>query len=99
MVDGDEVREMPDWDERYRDDPVEEMPWFFSDLDPDVGEALDARGVSEGEALDLGTGPGTQAIELAQSLAGKPRKPMQVLKQGLYPEVLAALRGDPMVEM
>ncbi len=37
------------------------------------------------------------AIELAQSLAAKPRAPMQVLKRGLYDEVLAALRGDPAV--
>ncbi len=36
-----------------------------------------------------------RAIELAQSLAGKPRGPMQSLKRGLYPDVLAALRGDP----
>jgi enoyl-CoA hydratase/carnithine racemase len=37
------------------------------------------------------------SIELAQSLAAKPREPMRVLKQGLYADVLEALRVDPSV--
>jgi len=56
----------PGWDQRYREVPVEEMPWFYPDLDPDMGCALDACGVAGGRVLDLGTGPGTQAIALAR---------------------------------
>jgi hypothetical protein len=30
-----------DWDESYRENPVEEMPWFYEALDPDLSVALD----------------------------------------------------------
>jgi len=42
------------------------MPWFYPDLDPDLAQALDRLGISSGKALDLDTGPGTQAIALAK---------------------------------
>jgi methylase of polypeptide subunit release factors len=42
------------------------MPWFYSELDDDLAQSLDALGLRSGSALDLGTGPGTQAIQLAQ---------------------------------
>jgi 2-polyprenyl-3-methyl-5-hydroxy-6-metoxy-1,4-benzoquinol methylase len=45
---------------------VETMPWFYSDLDDDLELALDQLGLRSGRALDLGTGPGTQAMRLAQ---------------------------------
>jgi hypothetical protein len=54
------------WDERYKDQPVETMPWFYADLDADLAQALDRLGIGSGKALDLGTGPGTQAIALAK---------------------------------
>ena len=54
------------WDERYQQQPVETMPWFYPQLDDDLAQALDALGLRSGSALDLGTGPGTQAIQLAQ---------------------------------
>jgi cyclopropane fatty-acyl-phospholipid synthase-like methyltransferase len=54
------------WDERYQQQPVETMPWFYPELDDDLAQALDALGLRSGSALDLGTGPGTQAIQLAQ---------------------------------
>ena len=54
------------WEEQYRDDDVEGMPWFCPHLDVDVNAALDWLGIREGRALDLGSGPGTQAIELAR---------------------------------
>jgi cyclopropane fatty-acyl-phospholipid synthase-like methyltransferase len=54
------------WDERYQQQAVETMPWFYPELDDDLAQALDALGLRGGSALDLGTGPGTQAIQLAQ---------------------------------
>ncbi|RMH57277.1 MAG: class I SAM-dependent methyltransferase [Candidatus Hydrogenedentota bacterium] len=60
------IREFPDWETRYREVPVEEMPWFFPDLDPDFNKALEKTGLSGGKVLDLGTGPGTQAVALAK---------------------------------
>ena len=54
------------WDERYQQQAVESMPWFYPELDDDLKQALDELRLHEGHALDLGTGPGTQAIQLAQ---------------------------------
>ncbi len=42
------------------------MPWFHPGLDPDLRRALESMGIASGRALDLGTGPGTQAIALAE---------------------------------
>ena len=56
----------PSWDERYQTQRVEEMPWFYPALDPDVGAALDRLDLRTGRALDVGSGPGTQAIALAR---------------------------------
>ena len=50
----------------YYQNAVEQMPWYYPELDPDLKEALDARGIFSGRLLDVGTGPGTQAIELAR---------------------------------
>ena len=56
----------PGWDDRYQRQAVETMPWFYPDLDDDLRQALDQRGLRGGQALDLGTGPGTQALQLAR---------------------------------
>jgi len=61
-----EQREFPNWEQLYQEKPVETMPWFNPDLDPDLDEVLIVLGVTTGKFLDLGTGPGTQAIALAQ---------------------------------
>ena len=42
------------------------MPWFHPDLDADLEKALKQLGLTQGTALDLGTGPGTQALALAE---------------------------------
>lgn len=55
----------PDWDSLYRARPGDTMPWYYADLDPDLAAALHAHLIARGHLLDLGTGPGTQAIELA----------------------------------
>lgn len=60
------AREFPNWDRLYQEQVVETMPWFHPDLDPDVEEALLILNLDHGTVLDLGTGPGTQAIALAQ---------------------------------
>ncbi|MGA7937696.1 MAG: class I SAM-dependent methyltransferase [Kovacikia sp.] len=59
-------REFPNWEQLYQEKSVESMPWFNPDLDPDVEDALITLGLDSGTVLDLGTGPGTQAIALAE---------------------------------
>ncbi len=59
-------RGFPDWEKRYQDDDVASMPWFHPDLDPDLDGALRALNIRSGSVLDLGTGPGTQAMALAE---------------------------------
>ena len=62
----DPQRSFPSWDERYQHQAVETMPWFYPEFDDDLKQALDEFKMHDGRALDLGTGPGTQAIQLAQ---------------------------------
>jgi SAM-dependent methyltransferase len=57
---------LPDWNRLYSDMDVEDMPWYLPDLDPDLKEALSKYQVSSGSFLDIGTGPGTQAIALSK---------------------------------
>ncbi len=54
------------WERMYRDEDVETMSWYYPELDPDFREALAELGISGGSVLDLCTGPGTQAMALAQ---------------------------------
>jgi cyclopropane fatty-acyl-phospholipid synthase-like methyltransferase len=61
----DEKHEFPHWEDLYREQEIESMPWFNPELDEDLEKALDELGLRSGSALDLGTGPGTQAIHLA----------------------------------
>ncbi len=42
------------------------MPWFCPFLDPDLEAALKRLKIKSGGALDIGTGPGTQAFALAE---------------------------------
>lgn len=56
-----------DWDEHYREKEIEEMPWYYAEMDPDLSAVLKSLKIEKGRALDLGTGPGTQAIALAES--------------------------------
>jgi cyclopropane fatty-acyl-phospholipid synthase-like methyltransferase len=56
----------PNWEELYRSDSVEALPWYWPSIDPDLEAALARHHVLPGRALDQGTGPGTQAIALAE---------------------------------
>src|SRR5262249_51995240 len=62
----DEKHEFPHWEELYQQQEIESMPWFTPELDDDLESALHELGLQRGSALDLGTGPGTQAIGLAR---------------------------------
>jgi 2-polyprenyl-3-methyl-5-hydroxy-6-metoxy-1,4-benzoquinol methylase len=62
----DQQRQFPGWDAMYQQQAIETMPWFYPELDDDLRQALDRLGLWSGDALDLGTGPGTQAMQLAQ---------------------------------
>jgi 2-polyprenyl-3-methyl-5-hydroxy-6-metoxy-1,4-benzoquinol methylase len=57
--------DFPDWEELYRTQPVDTLPWYTAELDPDILGALE--GVSRSRLLEIGTGPGTQAIALARA--------------------------------
>lgn len=61
----DEKREFPDWEKLYREEKAETMPWYHEALDADFAGALDEFDITSGKALDLGTGPGTQAMALS----------------------------------
>jgi cyclopropane fatty-acyl-phospholipid synthase-like methyltransferase len=61
-----ERQKTADWEALYRDQDVEKMPWFTPALDPDFAKALKNLNLRSGRVLDLGTGPGTQAIALAE---------------------------------
>jgi 2-polyprenyl-3-methyl-5-hydroxy-6-metoxy-1,4-benzoquinol methylase len=59
-------RGFPSWEELYKQDTIEKLPWYWSPLDPDLEAALARHGIASGRVLDQGTGPGTQAIALAE---------------------------------
>ena len=59
-------RKLPTWDDYYKNEKIEKMPWYNEKLDFDLEDELIARQLNNGIFLDLGTGPGTQAIELAR---------------------------------
>lgn len=58
--------EQHDWETWYEDEAVESMPWFLRELDQDFDQSLKELQINgQRRALDLGSGPGTQAIQLA----------------------------------
>jgi len=42
------------------------MPWYEKNLDHDLENEIGSKNLSKGKFLDLGTGPGTQAIQLTK---------------------------------
>lgn len=59
-------RNFPDWEQLYRNEKVESMPWYHPELDPDFEQALNDLNIDSGTVWDLGSGPGTQAMALAE---------------------------------
>ncbi len=57
-------KNMPDWDSFYKENKIEEMPWYEKNLDLDLEYQINSINLTQGKFLDLGTGPGTQAIQL-----------------------------------
>jgi ubiquinone/menaquinone biosynthesis C-methylase UbiE len=59
-------KDFPDWNNLYNTQNVKTMPWYNENLDSDLEEELERGKISKGRILDLGTGPATQAIQLAK---------------------------------
>ncbi|MCL5985715.1 MAG: class I SAM-dependent methyltransferase [Actinobacteria bacterium] len=55
-----------EWDLYYKSHDVKTMPWYLEELDADLAQELKDRNITSGTFLDLCTGPGTQAAELAR---------------------------------
>ena len=83
-------KEFPTWDDFYRDNEIEKMPWFERNLDKDMLEAIESRNLRDGKFLDLGTGPGTQAMQLTKlgfEVVGSDLSDHAIKRaQNLYPE-------------
>jgi SAM-dependent methyltransferase len=63
------TRSFPDWNLLYKNEIVTNMPWYNEKLDHDLEEEVVQRRIPSGtdnKLLDLGTGPGTQAICLSE---------------------------------
>src|SRR6185437_7858314 len=62
------TRSFPNWNLIYRDEKVADMPWYNEKLDYDLEEEIVQRNIkgTEIKILDIGTGPGTQAIRLSE---------------------------------
>jgi SAM-dependent methyltransferase len=63
------TRSFPDWNLLYKNEIVTNMPWYNEKLDHDLEEEIVQRRIpscNDDKLLDLGTGPGTQAICLSE---------------------------------
>lgn len=54
------------WERLYATSDVASLPWYMPNLDPDFAHALMAHKINGARVLDLGTGPATQAMNLAR---------------------------------
>jgi cyclopropane fatty-acyl-phospholipid synthase-like methyltransferase len=55
-----------DWENHYQETPMEELHWYSEEVDPEVLVAIKKFCTNDKTVLDLGTGPGTMAIELTR---------------------------------
>ena len=58
--------DFPGWDDYYKETNVEEMPWYEKNLDQDIENEIKSNNYNTGNFLDLGTGSGTQALQLSK---------------------------------
>ncbi len=56
----------PGWDDYYKETEVETMPWYEKNLDHDIENEIKSKNYNTGNFLDLGTGSGTQALQLSK---------------------------------
>ncbi len=61
-----ERHKITDWEEYYRENELETMPWYREGLDHDFNDKIKELNITSGMVLDLGSGPGTQSIALAK---------------------------------
>ena len=60
-------KSFPHWDNLYANEAaISSLPWYNKSLDDDLRAHLRINNITTGRFLDLGTGPATQAIELAK---------------------------------
>src|SRR5438309_11953716 len=55
-----------DWESLYATSDVATLPWYTTALDADIERALQEHDLRGRRILDLGTGPATQAMNLAK---------------------------------
>jgi len=55
-----------DWEYTYQSTPLEELGWFYTDLDPDLRSRLELMQEAGPRLLDIGSGHGTQSMALAR---------------------------------
>jgi SAM-dependent methyltransferase len=60
------IETQTDWDHVYQATPLDELPWYSPAIDDDLARALERLTGPPARFLDLGTGPGTVAIEAAR---------------------------------
>jgi SAM-dependent methyltransferase len=75
------------WEAVYRSLPPDQLPWNAGGPDPDLVARVDAGRLSVGAALDVGTGPGHDAIFLA-------RRGFSVTAVDLAPSAIALARDN-----
>lgn len=61
------TRAFPEWETLYKNRDVKSMPWYNEEMDADLELGIGNMNLNKnGIFLDLGTGPGTQAIKIAE---------------------------------
>ena len=61
-----QLRTFPNWEEFYEKTPEGSAPWFMLEFDRYLEQALGQLKINTGKVLEVGSGSGIQAIELAK---------------------------------
>ena len=81
------VAEHGGWNEVYQKLPPEQLPWNAGGPDPDLVRLVESKRIAVGRAVDIGTGPGHDAIYLA-------KKGFRVLAIDIAPAALDLARAN-----